>query len=79
MLSQIKKWCNDMLTEPNGTTICPVRLMALGGFVYGMGNHAYSTLWCHVAFDLQNFSIAFGALLTTTGIALGMKTDSPKE
>ena len=72
----IKRWVSDVFTEPDNNVICPVRIMAIGGFLYSIGVHAYSIVYQHAVFDLQQFSTAFGIMLATLGAALKMKTDS---
>ena len=77
MFDKIKKAIHDMITEPSNSVVCPVRVMAIGGFLYALGQHAYATLWQHVAFDLTQFGIGYGSMLATLGAALKWKSDSP--
>lgn len=76
MLKNTKKWFNDIVTEPNNSTICLIRVVAILGFIYAIVTHAYSIFHLHAVFDIQQFGISFGTMLTTLGAALGLKTDS---
>lgn len=76
MFEYIKKAIHDITTEPDNDVVCPVRLAAIGTFVYSIGMHAYTVIWQHALFDFQNFAIAFSAMITTLGAALKMKSDS---
>lgn len=71
------KFISHLLTEPDNSTFCPVRLVALlGSFQYmGLATAHYVQ---HGAFDPQAFAIGFGALLGGVGVALGLKKDTPK-
>lgn len=71
------KWLHNMFTEPDNTTICPVRVVGILGTLQGLASHAYSVFWLHSAFDLQTFGIGLGATLAALGGALGFKKDSP--
>lgn len=77
MFNTIKKGIHDLLTEPSNNVFCPVRVMAIGGFLYAIGQHAYSVIWQHVQFDLTAFGIGYGSMLATLGAALRWKSDSP--
>jgi hypothetical protein len=76
MLAKLKKWINDIFTEPDGKTMCPVRLLAIGGFLYALITHGWTIYAQHAAFDLQNFGTSFGIMLATLGASLGLKTDA---
>jgi hypothetical protein len=69
----------NMATEPNNENLCPVRIIALVGTLQGLGMEFYSVIIQHAAFDIQQFGIGLGAVLTTAGIALGMKKDNKSE
>lgn len=77
MLKLLKKWVNDVFTEPDGKTMCPVRVLAIGGFIYFLCTHGYSVYAQHAAFDLSGFGSSFGVMIATVGAALGFKTDAP--
>jgi len=79
MWEKMKKTINNITTEPDNKTICPVRLTALGGTTYAFGCHFYSTFIQHVPFDMLAFSGGLGAILATLGGALAIKKDTPKE
>lgn len=72
------KFLKHWLTEPDNTTWCPVRAIAiLGSFQYlVLGIASYVQ---HATFDPQNYAIGFGALLGGVGVALGLKKDTPKQ
>lgn len=75
-LDTVKKWLSNSVTEPDNKTVCPVRLMAIGGVVQYMGLAAFHYVQ-HGIFDAQNYAIGFSALLGGIGVALGLKKDSP--
>lgn len=74
--SAIKKWFLDIVTEPNGTTHCPVRWFGLFATAQGLATHAYTIFWLKQPFDVVQFFTAIGIALATLGVALGMKKDS---
>lgn len=76
-MNKLKKWLKDIATEPDGETICPVRVLALLTFIYAFSVHAYSIFVLKAVFDLMAFGTAWGIMLTTLGISLGIKTDAP--
>jgi hypothetical protein len=76
MLELIKKTIADTLTEPNNKTVCIVRLAGIGGFLYGLGAHAYQVFWLHAPFDFLSFGGGLSAMLAALGLALGMKKDT---
>lgn len=79
MWDNIKKWGRDILEEPDNHIICPIRVMAVIGFFYYIGAHAWSIIAQHAAFALVDFSTGFGIMMTTVGAALKLKTDSKPE
>lgn len=76
MWDKIKKFFHDLITEPDNAIVCPVRVMAILGFLYSLGTHAWTVFAQHVAFDLQSFSTAYGIMMATLGAALKIKSDS---
>lgn len=79
MLDKLKTWVHNTFTEPDNKTICPVRVIAIFGTVQGLGMQSWDVFANHVAFNLEQFGIGLGAILTTAGVALGLKKDSPKK
>lgn len=77
MWDKMKKIFNNISTEVDNKTVCPVRLTALGGTTYAFICHGWATFVNHVPFDMQSFSIGLGAILGTLGAALAIKKDSP--
>lgn len=77
MWEKMKKIIHNISTEPDNTTICPVRLTALGGTTYAFGCHFWQTFIQHTPFDMQSFSIGLGAILATLGASLAVKKDTP--
>jgi hypothetical protein len=76
-VNSIKKWINDIVTEPDCRTVCPVRIAAITGILQYQGLALAHYIQHHV-FDAQPYAIGFGALLGGAGVALGLKKDSPK-
>ncbi len=75
----IVKFFNDILTEPDGKTVCFIRIVAFAGIIQGLGMQAWTVFVQHSAFNLQEFGVGLGAIIATVGAALGMKKDTPKE
>jgi len=76
MIESIKKFFNDIFTEPNNQTVCVTRVMGILAFLYGMGAHAYGLFWQHLTFDLSQFAIGYSGMIGALGVALGIKKDS---
>lgn len=74
----IKKIIKDSFTEPDNETFCPVRLVGITGALQGLAMCAYDVVGQHAHVDLQNYGIGLGAIVAATGVALGMKKDTPK-
>lgn len=70
MLTKLKTWINDVFTEDDGVTICPVRSVAFGGTGYSFVCHAYQTFWQHMPFDMLTFSAGLSAILGVLGMYL---------
>ena len=75
-MKKIKKWLFDIFSEPDNSTICPIRLLAIGGFVWALWMSGFSVLILKTPFVIVEFGTAYGVMLAALGIALGMKTDS---
>lgn len=75
-MNKLKKWIHDALTEPGNDVVCPVRLMAVGGFIYAGCTHAWTIYMQHAAFDLQSFGMGYGAMIAMIGVSLGLKSDT---
>lgn len=76
MMDGIKKMFRDVFTEPDGKTICPVRVIGIFGSMQGLGMSAYDVVIQHQHFDLQAYGLGMGATLAALGVALGMKKDA---
>lgn len=74
----MKKWLLNIVTEPDNTTVCPIRILALAGAVQYHAMVLAHYIQHHV-FDPQAYAIGFGALLGGVGMALGLKKDTPKQ
>jgi hypothetical protein len=72
------KFLMHIVTEPDNSTVCPVRVIALLGCLEYLGVTLAHYIQ-HALFDPQGFSVGFGALIAGTGVALGLKKDSPKQ
>jgi hypothetical protein len=79
MIDKLRKWVNDICTEPNDKTICPIRIVGIIGTLQGLVMQGYDVFIQHAHIDLQAFGIGLGATLAALGAALGFKKDSPKE
>lgn len=75
-MNKISKWTKDIFTEPNNNTICPVRILAILGFIWALGMNGWTVLVLKAAFDITAFGTSYGVMLAALGVALGMKTDS---
>jgi hypothetical protein len=73
----MNKFLKHILTEPDNSTFCPARLVALAGSFQYLGLNIAHYIQ-HGIFDPQAFAVGFGALLAGTGVALGLKKDSPQ-
>lgn len=70
----MNKVINDIMTEPNGHTICPVRVLACAGFIFALVMCGHSVVVLKVAFDIAAFGQAYGVMLGALGVALGLKS-----
>ena len=75
-MKKLKKWIFDLFSEPDNSTICPVRILAILGFVWALCMNGWSVLVLKAVFDITAFGTSYGVMLAAIGIALGMKTDS---
>lgn len=73
---KLPKFVMNILTEPDNSTFCPVRIIALVGCFQYLGLTMAHYLQ-HAAFDAQAFAIGFAAIIGGVGAALGMKKDTP--
>jgi hypothetical protein len=74
-MAKFREWINELFTEPNNRTLCPVRLMAVFGCVQFLTLSAWN--FARVGtFDPQAYCVGFAALMGGIGIALGTKKDS---
>ena len=69
-------WMKQCVTEPDNSTVCPVRVIAIAGCAQFLGLTIAHYCQHHI-FDAQNFAIGFAAILGGAGAALGMKKDTP--
>jgi hypothetical protein len=76
MIDALKKLFRDVFTEPDGATICPVRVVGIFGTLQGLGLAAFDVLVQHAHFDLLAFGGGLGATIGALGVALGMKKDA---
>ena len=76
---KLKKWFEDMFTEPgvDNHVVCPIRVLAIFGSLQYLGLTIAHYVQHHI-FDPQSYAIGFGALLGGVGVALGLKKDAPK-
>ncbi len=75
---QLPKFLLHVLTEPDNQTFCPVRIIAILGALQYLGL-ALAHYIQHAVFEPQAFAVGFGTLIAGTGVALGLKKDSPRE
>jgi hypothetical protein len=76
MMDWIRKQLRDIFTEPDGKTICPIRVIGIFATLQGIGLAAFDVLVQHAHFDLQAYGVGLGATLAALGLALGMKKDA---
>jgi hypothetical protein len=76
IVEKLKKWVGDAFTEPNTDIVCPVRVLAICGFIWALWMNGWSVLMLKVPFDIMAFGGAYGVMLASLGVALGFKTDS---
>ena len=79
MKNCIKKCFRDFFTEPDGVTLCPVRMLAICGFTWALCMSGWSVLALKVPFVIVEFGTAYGVMLAALGVALGMKTDAKEK
>lgn len=72
----VPKFLKQILTEPDNSTFCPVRIVAIIGSLQYLGL-ALANYIQHAVFDAQAYAIGFGALVGGVGVALGIKKDTP--
>lgn len=75
-MDTLKKWISDAFTEPGNDIVCPVRVLAILGFLWALGMNGWSVLVLKVPFDVMAFGTSYGLMLAALGIALGAKSDS---
>lgn len=73
----IKSIINDLVTEADGLTHCPVRYIALGSGVTALAMTIADVLINKHPFDIQQFGVGTGSLLAGIGGALKLKPDAP--
>jgi hypothetical protein len=72
---QLPKFLMNILTEPDNSTFCPVRIVAIVGIIQYLGLTMAHYLQ-HAMFDAQSFAIGFAAIIGGVGAALGLKKDA---
>lgn len=77
MMEWLNKQCRDIFTEPDGSTICPIRVIGIFATLQGVALSAYDVVARHAHFDLQAYGLGLGASIAALGLALGMKKDAP--
>lgn len=78
-MNKLKQWVFDIFSEPDGETICPIRVLAILGFVYALCMSGWSVVVLKTVFDITAFGTSYGVMLAALGLALGFKTDTAKE
>ena len=74
----MKKFWLNILTEPNNSTFCPVRILSILGVLQYLFMNAFHYVQ-HAIFDPQAFAVGFGAIIGSVGVALGLKKDTPAD
>jgi hypothetical protein len=72
---KLPKFLQHILTEPDNSTFCPVRLIALAGSFQYLGL-AIAQYVQHATFDPQGYAVGLGALIGGVGVALKLKKDT---
>ena len=73
----IKSILNDLFTEADGVTHCPVRYIAIGSGLVALAMAVWDVVGNKHPFDIQQFGIGTGSLLAGIGGALKLKPDAP--
>ena len=72
------KWIKDAFSEPDCETVCIVRVLATAGFIFALVACGWNVFLMKAAFDVTAFGTAYGVMLASLGVALGIKTDTKK-
>ncbi len=72
----MREWIKKLTTEPDNSTPCIVRILAILGVLEYLVVAALNYRQ-HAVFDMQGFSLGFGGLIAGIGAALKLKKDSP--
>lgn len=78
MKAKVLNFFNDLLTEPDNKTFCPVRILAVLGSLQYIALAAANYVQ-HSVFDPQGYAVGFGALIGGIGVALKLKKDSKED
>lgn len=77
-MARVANFLNDLLTEPDNHTFCPVRILAALGSLQYIALAA-ANYFQHAIFDPQGYAVGFGALIGGIGVALKLKKDSKED
>lgn len=70
------KFIQQILTEPDNQTFCPLRIAALAGIFQFFGLSIANYVQ-HAVFAPQEWALGFGGLIAGVGAGLKMKRDTP--
>ena len=79
MFSAIKGWLTQLTTGKDNQTPCTARIMGVLSFIYANVMQGWEVIVNHSHFSLQDYGIGIGALFTTIGIFIGLKSKDEPE
>jgi hypothetical protein len=75
-IAKIKEAWLHCVTGPDNKTHDVVRWVAALGSLHALFLCGWDVVGLHNHFDIQNYGVGFGAMLTGVGAALGLKKDT---
>ena len=78
-MAKIFEWVRQLISGKDNTSPDATKIIALLAGMQGLFLQGWEVVAKGAAFDMQSFGIGVGALLTTLGVALGLKKDDPAD
>ena len=73
----LKKFLNQIFTEPDNTTFCIVKIGAGLTVFFALFTAGYHNIYLGEQFNMQDFGTGMGLVFGGAGVALGLKKDTP--